>query len=229
EAMATRYVTELRAHSDGPYLLGGYSGGGIVALEMAHQLAAMGESVDHVVLFDSFPPGTTSPSRRVRWAQLTRRLLRGQISVVSAVARRSVKGSIRRFVPERAGRRQDSELQERALGDVAGRTDFVDLYYYLSATADQYGLKLYDVDVTVLKSAKVWPVIRDDYFWSDYVTGRLAWHVVPGDHHSMFYPDNAPTLAAVVRRVLAPLDDENARSGGGVAALSSVEGPGGPG
>ena len=38
EAMASRYVAELREHSTGPYLLGGYSGGGIVALEMARQL-----------------------------------------------------------------------------------------------------------------------------------------------------------------------------------------------
>ena len=41
----------------GPYLLGGYSGGGIVALEMARQLRAAGEQVDHVILFDSVPPG----------------------------------------------------------------------------------------------------------------------------------------------------------------------------
>ncbi len=33
--MAARYVRELREHSPGPYLLGGYSGGGIVAIEMA--------------------------------------------------------------------------------------------------------------------------------------------------------------------------------------------------
>ena len=39
EAMADRYVDELRAHAPGPYLLGGYSGGGLVALEMTRQLA----------------------------------------------------------------------------------------------------------------------------------------------------------------------------------------------
>jgi acyl transferase domain-containing protein/thioesterase domain-containing protein/acyl carrier protein len=210
EAMAARYIAELRAHSEGPYLLGGYSGGGIVALEMARQLKGMGESVDHVVLFDSSPPGTTSPGRRVRWAQLTRRLVRGQFSVVWGVALRSFKGSVHRVVPERSHRRRDRELQERALGYDGDLTDFVNLYHYFSATADQYVLASYDVDVTVLKCDEVWPVIRDDYFWSGYVTGRLAWHIVPGDHHSMFYPENAVRLAAVLRRVLDPLDDVSA-------------------
>jgi acyl transferase domain-containing protein/thioesterase domain-containing protein/acyl carrier protein len=208
EAMASRYIDELRAHSDGPYLLGGYSGGGIVALEMAHQLVEMGEAVNHVVLFDSSPPGTTSPSRRERWTRLTRRLLRGQFSVVSAVATRNLKGSLRRIVPEPSDRRQERERQEHALGYVGEMTGFVNLYYYFSATADQYRLKTYDVDVTVLKTEAAWPMISDDYFWSDSVTGRLAWHVVPGDHHTMFYPEHAPTLAAVVRQVLDPLDDQ---------------------
>ena len=50
EEMATRYVAELRAAHRGPYLLGGYSGGGIVTFEMVRQLQALGEEVKYVVL-----------------------------------------------------------------------------------------------------------------------------------------------------------------------------------
>ena len=70
EAMASRYVDELRAHSPGPYLLSGYSGGGIVALEMARQLLELGDGVAHVILFDSVPPRTPWPRRRERWVRL---------------------------------------------------------------------------------------------------------------------------------------------------------------
>ena len=37
EAMASAYLEEIRAvRPHGPYVLGGYSGGGLVAFEMAH-------------------------------------------------------------------------------------------------------------------------------------------------------------------------------------------------
>lgn len=56
--MATRYVELLcSVQEEGPYLLGGWSFGGIVALEMASQLEAMRQSVSGLVLFDTAAPG----------------------------------------------------------------------------------------------------------------------------------------------------------------------------
>ena len=40
------------------HLLGGYSGGGIITLEMVRQLQELGDTVDHVILFDSVPSET---------------------------------------------------------------------------------------------------------------------------------------------------------------------------
>ena len=57
EVMAERYVAELTTAHDGPYIIGGYSGGGIVAFEMVRQLQALGKRVDRLVLFDSPLPG----------------------------------------------------------------------------------------------------------------------------------------------------------------------------
>jgi aspartate racemase len=56
EDMAAHYVKELQsAQPEGPYYLGGYSFGGMVALEMAHLLRAAGQEVPLVVLLDTFP------------------------------------------------------------------------------------------------------------------------------------------------------------------------------
>lgn len=53
-AMARRNIEQLRTvQPHGPYHLAGHSMGGMVALEMAAQLADAGESVHHVVLIDS--------------------------------------------------------------------------------------------------------------------------------------------------------------------------------
>jgi len=57
-AMARDYVTAIRrAQAHGPYRLGGYSGGGVIAYEMARQLSAAGEGIDKLVLLDAYAPG----------------------------------------------------------------------------------------------------------------------------------------------------------------------------
>ena len=53
EAMAALYVSAIRAAQPvGPYVLGGWSLGGTIALEMAQQLQRRGEQVELLVLFD---------------------------------------------------------------------------------------------------------------------------------------------------------------------------------
>ncbi len=59
EEMAAAYVAALRrVRPDGPYLLGGWSLGGLVAFEMARQLVATGAEVGPLVLIDASPVGT---------------------------------------------------------------------------------------------------------------------------------------------------------------------------
>lgn len=54
EEMAAHYLKEVRSvQSQGPYVLGGYSFGGMIALEMAQQLIAQGEEPPLLVLFDT--------------------------------------------------------------------------------------------------------------------------------------------------------------------------------
>jgi amino acid adenylation domain-containing protein len=56
EAMASHYLSEIRSvQPRGPYFLGGFSFGGLVAYEIAQQLRAAGESVGLLVLFDTYP------------------------------------------------------------------------------------------------------------------------------------------------------------------------------
>jgi thioesterase domain-containing protein/glycosyltransferase involved in cell wall biosynthesis len=57
EDMASRYVEALRRHqARGPYLLGGWSLGAIVAFEMARQLRELGEDIDLLAILDSHAP-----------------------------------------------------------------------------------------------------------------------------------------------------------------------------
>jgi amino acid adenylation domain-containing protein len=57
EAMAAHYLAAVRAaQPDGPYLLGGWSAGGLIAFEMAQQLQAQGQQVALLALFDTWLP-----------------------------------------------------------------------------------------------------------------------------------------------------------------------------
>lgn len=78
--MATRYVKAIRSvQPHGPYLIGGHSYGGVLALEVVHQFAANSEEVALLVVFDTILPerltiqktsGSTEPTARtsrMRW------------------------------------------------------------------------------------------------------------------------------------------------------------------
>ncbi|MFZ1469961.1 MAG: SDR family NAD(P)-dependent oxidoreductase [Paracoccaceae bacterium] len=74
-AAAADYIAEMRAvQPQGPYLLGGFSGGGLIAWEIARQLQAAGQEVPLVVLLDTPVPLRPSLSRRdkalIKWAEL---------------------------------------------------------------------------------------------------------------------------------------------------------------
>lgn len=63
EAMAAKYINEIQTvQPDGPYLLVGYSFGGLIAFEIARQLASQGDKVNLLALLDTESP--TLPSVR---------------------------------------------------------------------------------------------------------------------------------------------------------------------
>lgn len=75
EEMAFTYITALRSvQPEGPYHLGGFSAGGVVAYEMAQQFARQGEQVATLLLFDSSL--TPSVAARFRSHQIWKAALR---------------------------------------------------------------------------------------------------------------------------------------------------------
>jgi thioesterase domain-containing protein len=65
KAIALQFIEKIREISpQGPYLIGGYSAGGIVALEVAQEMERMSLDVALLVLFDTFGP---TPPKRLPW------------------------------------------------------------------------------------------------------------------------------------------------------------------
>src|SRR5262249_18611494 len=62
EDMAAEYVAAIREFQPrGAFVLGGWSSGGLVALEMAQQLLAQEESIALLALLDTTPPAAQDP------------------------------------------------------------------------------------------------------------------------------------------------------------------------
>jgi thioesterase domain-containing protein len=58
EVMAERYVAAIRqVQPTGPYMLAGYSGGGVIAYEMARRLKQGGQGTSLLMLIDTLEPG----------------------------------------------------------------------------------------------------------------------------------------------------------------------------
>jgi thioesterase domain-containing protein len=71
ESMASRYIDAIRSFQPkGPYKIGGYCFGGVVAYEMACQLEKMGEQVSLLAIFEGFLPN--APKKSVPFQQRLR-------------------------------------------------------------------------------------------------------------------------------------------------------------
>ena len=97
EAMAARYISEMRAlQPAGPYRLGGYCFGGVVAYEMARQLHAAGEHTAVLALLDSSPPDPrgrrSKPSLRLALHALA--TLPGWLASLDRAAVKSIFGRV---------------------------------------------------------------------------------------------------------------------------------------
>jgi hypothetical protein len=71
ERMATMLISAIRRiRPRGPYVLGGYSAGGIYAYEIARQLAAQGESISGLLIADMYVPQAVPAAHNINVQQI---------------------------------------------------------------------------------------------------------------------------------------------------------------
>ena len=115
-----------RQQPHGPYLLGGYSGGGVVALEMARKLAEAGERIDGGRAARHVPPARRRRAQ-VSWREHVERLS-SQQGLPYLRRHRRARSSTRHFVWARQDRRLRAHSEARRAGSaraarVASRHD----------------------------------------------------------------------------------------------------------
>jgi len=205
EDMADSYLGALeQSHPDGPYILIGYSFGGLVALEMAQRLLHNGKTVPLLVLVDTYPhPRYLSSSLRRR---LFVRRLRSHFREMRQLRLPTALSYFLRGVKNRL--RFSSSLSESFSDMQASPPPNAALKLVKSKAYDalaSYEPKFYAGDIKFV-AAQTKSFFPDD---PAAVWGRLAAKLevdtIPGTHLSIVNNEFEP-LAAVLTRYVHELD-----------------------
>ncbi|GAA2220110.1 amino acid adenylation domain-containing protein [Nonomuraea monospora] len=204
--MAAEYVKAMRAvQPEGPYLIGGWCLGGIIAYEMTCVLRAQNQRTALLVLIDSDNPltaeasaGRTEPTedvlvRRFAWHFGIDGLLRPDLAALTS--------------DERLDHLLDVACEHGVLPAGAGRTELGHLLRVygnniraVEAYLDEFTPgELPDHPVVLYRPIEELAGGQDAGFgWPALVADRLTVEVVSGDHHSVM---RAPAVSALAGRI----------------------------
>jgi amino acid adenylation domain-containing protein len=201
--MAAHYLEELRRVTPaGPYRLGGSSMGGLVAYEMAQQLAAGGERVELLALLDTPVPGAL-PSPPEDDAAILDYLLRGRLPLsLEELRRRSPEEQLEVVVREA----RESGLLPPDL-DLAGARRLVNMVRAHFAALFAYQPRPYPGKLVFLRATERqrWDAAYPEREWIELAAGGVEVHLVPGNHVSMHHPPHLTALARTLRASLEGL------------------------
>jgi amino acid adenylation domain-containing protein/FkbH-like protein len=199
EEMAAHYLTDLRrVQPRGPYHLGGYCFGGIVAYEMARQLARQNEPVAFLALFNCAPPN--SRYTRIPWtARWFFRLLRNLVYWVTYACswtpsqRREfvrwkwtlLKRRLHQWRPQPTGQ---STIEAGDVVDLSSFTrDERRVWEAHIRALMKYQPQPFPGRVHLFRTSghALWCSFDRDYGWGDLARGGVEVTVVPGAHEKI--------------------------------------------
>ena len=207
EEMARDYILELRqVQPTGPYLLGGFSGGGLIAFEMARQLIEQGDTVIKVIMLDTPVRDMPNFSFADRISMFMQGLRAGGANFISD----KIKGRIA-WERQKRGPRDDPETSQHAaqsfqsqrIGDAFVRALI------------KYDVPRVPVDIAVfrpkldvrfrLSGGRLVDSQRNfvarDNGWTNYVRS-IDVYEVPGNHDSMVLEPNVRVLVSLLKRAI---------------------------
>jgi thioesterase domain-containing protein len=203
ELVAKNYVEAIRAvQSDGPYLFGGWSSGGVIAFEMARQLQVCRAEVALVVLLDSMPPGTVGAGDRLSLLAGFAGNLSIPVDSVSDELLRSETETQLNWLLEQAHR---SQALPRDLGLDDLRRQF-DLYLADIEAVRNYRPLAASFPLLLLHAANEDELAEQVARWAQLSSNKLEVHNVPGDHITMMRVPHVTTLAEFLRKRLARVE-----------------------
>ncbi|MFM0504636.1 condensation domain-containing protein [Paraburkholderia caffeinilytica] len=211
------------ARPKGPYILMGHCVLGAMSLEAAHQLRREGETVELVILNDSWCPGYRESmpwyDRQLRKMQVRadniprdfRKAMRGETSMVAF---------LKQYRIVRWLGIADLALKLGLIkGNASEHMISENRWYieYLLAQQARYRPAPYDGDVQIFRSGQVLNgrLFAHDLGWHPVVSGKLVVTEIPGMHDQIFRSAGAAVIGTQLRERLAGIEANGLEAGPG--------------
>jgi thioesterase domain-containing protein len=200
--MAADYIEEVRGlQPQGPYFLGGYCFGGVVAFEMAQQLQAAGEEIALLVLFDA--PNPARPPRPYKFIERFK-LCWHEASLIPRHARLRYflrRGSDKIGASLSKGAEQIPRILSRpkhlAAEPLPGDLRALHIQMIHNHMMKSYRPRLYGGRITLLRAAN--PTGNYEFSshlgWSNVAKEGVEIYSIPGSHETMFLEPHVQVVA----------------------------------
>ncbi|HEV3316427.1 MAG TPA: amino acid adenylation domain-containing protein [Candidatus Angelobacter sp.] len=207
EHMASLYIQEIRhIQPSGPYLLGGWSMGGLVAFEMAHQLIDQRETIDLLTLFDMVPPsefsGEIEPKRSFSMLE------RFALDMARLVLRNAdeLREHFLQLGPEEQFKLiLDVLVREGVLPEASGQFELnrlLDIFTRNASAVENYRLRPMKQRIVLFAAAGREDPEQLAEKWEPWTTGGVELRAVQGDHYTILKPPHVATIASDLKHYL---------------------------
>lgn len=211
EALAEHYIREIMTvNPNGPYLLGGYSGGGVAAFEIARRLREQNKEVLLLAFIDSFSPMLPKrPLHRRAGIHLRRVKEQGPGYVLHTIQRRLHYESwnVGRHLARRMGKIMPEHYRYENLAD----SWVVAEQRYRPTPFDGRAILFRAREESALS---LWTAVEVDeqHGWGRFLKGGVEVQVCPGNHSTMCEEPNVRVLAAKLREAMDRVSPRPART-----------------
>ena len=202
EAMAAQYVAAIRTVEPvGPYRLAGYSGGGVIALEMAQQLKQAGAEVVLLAMLDTLAPAAA----QVKISPLKKIWLMRHWSLKFAME----------WPERRRTTRQEKDnhtlaMQQLSTGDaLPPELASARLFSHFVTAQERYQTPVYDGSMVLFRAQQGYtPYLNagPQLGWQAHLRGTIRVVEIPGSHVSMLSEPGLSQLAQGLQQELARAD-----------------------
>lgn len=212
EEMAAHYIKEIRSvQPEGPYFLGGFSMGGMVAFEMAQQLLSQGQKVALLALLDTFLKHRPKyfPEREHESVHPVIAKLGYQLNELIRVGHRKYVAKGKRYIQGRLKKRlrNTSHKFQPPKPDMESPVNLAisETRKTLIQTEKDYVPKVYPGRITLFWGSEVFLRPHQDWRlgWSEFAAEGMEVYVVPGDHSSM---RDEPYVAVLAEKLKACIE-----------------------
>ena len=213
EEMASYYIKAIKTvQPHGPYYLGGWSLGVVIAFEMARQLEEIGEVTERLILIDLQPSSTSKLTKLYFGFKffITQALPQIWPYVYDYVQLQN-QANVRVFAQDALPSIQSAN-KSQTLGKVLNRINSLirssrPLLRVMQGNTQalvRYTPKHYTGKITLLRTSKPWNSNTQDptLGWSQFSTQEVETHLIPGHHLNLLREPHLKVLAQTLKNLL---------------------------